>query len=187
VGFVSATGGEGKTTAALGLAAALARQPDRRVLLIEADLRKPSIDRSLGLERVDGLAEWLETTPASVPLRRLMPQGFCLLSAGRSVTPHPELLGSSRMARLLQAARHAFDHVVVDCPPLAPVADSVVLQDLVDGFLFVVRVRHSPVETIQRALANVKPERVLGIVLNDHREMLRSYYSYGYRYYGEKK
>lgn len=188
VGIVSAGGGEGKTTVALGLATAMSREQDRRVLLIEADLRKPSIDNYLGLERRDGLSEWLETTPPQAPVSRVSSLGFFLLSAGRPSSQAADWLGSDRMARLLESARRSFDFVVVDCPPLAPVADSVMLQDLLDGFFLVVRTRHTPLETILRSVSNVKPERIQGIVVNGHRELLRSYYNYGYggyRYYGQ--
>ncbi len=184
LGIVSAGGGEGKTTVALGLAAAMAREQDRRVLLIEADLRKPSIDNYLGLERRPGLSEWLDATPAQVTVSRVVSLDFFLLSAGRVTSKAADWLGSDRMARLLESARRSFDFVVVDCPPLAPVADSVILQDLLDGFFLVVRTRHTPSETILRAVSNVKPERIHGIVVNGHRELLRSYYSYGYQYYG---
>jgi capsular exopolysaccharide synthesis family protein len=185
VGLVSAAGGEGKTTAALGLAMAIAQDRDKRVLVIEADLRKPSIDGYLGLPRVAGLGDWLEEAQGTVTVRRLAPHGFFLLSAGRPAPHRPELLGSDRMGRLLEASRRYFDFVVVDCPPLVPVADSVILQDLLDGFIFVVRARHSPRETLQRALSRVKPDRIQGVIFNDYREMLPNYYNYGYRQYGQ--
>jgi capsular exopolysaccharide synthesis family protein len=184
IGLVSATAGEGKTTVTLGLAMAIAQEPDRRVLVIEADVRKPSIDSYLGLSRVSGLGDWLEEAQGTVTVRRLVPQGFFLLSAGRSSLQRPELLGSDRMGRLLEAARRYFDFVVVDCPPLVPVADSVILQDLLDGFLFVVRARHSPRETLQRAISNIKADRIQGVVFNDYKDLLPGYYNYGYRQYG---
>jgi capsular exopolysaccharide synthesis family protein len=183
IGVVSATGGEGKTTISIGLAAAMS-DPGRKVLLMECDLRKPAIEKYLGLERVEGLGEWLGGSGSIAPTRRVASLGFSLLSAGRSPA-NAELLGTDRMAHMLQSARRSFDWVVVDCPPLAPVADSVVLQDMLDGFLLVVRTRHTPIETIQRAVSHVKPERIQGIVVNGHRELLHSYYNYGYRYYGE--
>lgn len=185
VGIVSATGGEGKSTISLGLAQAMAQEPNKRILLVEADLRKSVIEGYLGLPRTAGLAEWLQGSERTVHVRRVVPQGFDLLSAGHATGEHPELLGSSRMTELLEAARHHFDFVVVDCPPLVPVADSVVLQDLLDGFLFVVRARHSPRETLLKALSHLKPDRVQGLVFNDHREIIPGYYSYGYRQYGQ--
>jgi capsular exopolysaccharide synthesis family protein len=184
IGMVSASRGEGKTTVALGLAAILARAPGCRVLVIEADLRKPSIERYLGMSRSEGLVDWLRGTVTHVPLRRVVPPKFCLLSAGRAPFDHPELLASERMVRILEAGRHEFDYVIVDCPPLIPVADTVILQDLLDGFLWVVRSRRAPRETLRKAAGQLKPERVQGIVFNDHHQILSRYESYGYGSYG---
>lgn len=182
VGMVSGSQGEGKTTISLGLAAAMAREPDRRVLLIEADFRRSAVETYLGLTRAPGLAEWLSGWDETVNVRNLGEPGFFLLTAGAGAT-QPELFRSVRMIRLLEAARRCFDYVIVDCPPLIPVADSVLLQDLVDGFLLVVRARHCPRETIQRAISHLNPDRVQGVVLNDYHEVIPSYYTYAYRYY----
>ncbi len=188
IGVVSASAGEGKTTVTLGLATALAQEPGRRVLLIEADLRKPSISNYLGLPPSNGLAEWIEDSSAKVSVRRVTPQNFHLLAAGRSGGERRhEFLQSERMVQLLAAARGAYDWVLLDCPPLTPVADAVVLQDLLDGFLLVIRERHAPVDMITRALSHVKADRIQGMVLNDHHEVLRKYSRYGYKYYGQYK
>jgi Mrp family chromosome partitioning ATPase len=88
------------------------------------------------------------------------------------------------MAALLQSARGAFDFVVLDAPPILPVADAVLLQDLVDGFVLVVRSRLTPREAVREALGRLLPERVLGVVLNDHKEYRHSYRSYAYDRYG---
>jgi capsular exopolysaccharide synthesis family protein len=181
-GVVSAGPEEGKTTLAVGLAVALAQEPGRRVLLVEADLRKPALEKYLGLHRESGVGDWLEGTSRRVPVRRLMPQGFFLLPAGRFPSRRPELLQSERMARLLDVARASFDAVIVDCPPLAPVADSLLLQPLLDGFVFVVRARHSPLEAVTTALGSLQPEKVAAVVLNDQRERALKYYGYGYGY-----
>jgi Mrp family chromosome partitioning ATPase len=184
IGIVSAVPGEGKTTVALGLAAALARQPGRRVLLVECDLRKPAAERYLGLPRETGVAEWLAGASEPVALRRVVPPGFLLLSAGRGDLERPDLLGSRRMAGLLEGARRAFDIVLVDCPPITPVSDSVLLQDMLDGFLFVVRSRTSPREAILRGISRLRPGAVRGVVLNDQREIVPRYHTSGYRRYG---
>jgi capsular exopolysaccharide synthesis family protein len=185
VGIVSASAGEGKSTMVLGLGTTLAQEPDRKVLVIDCDLRKPTLEKYLGLSHVAGLSEWLEGRVSAVPVRRVEPQGFFLLAPGHSSNQRPELLGSERMARLLEAAREVFDFVILDCPPLVPVADSVILQDLVDGFLFVVRARHSPRDTVSKALSHLKADRVRGAIFNDHRDVLPGYNSYrgygGYR------
>jgi Mrp family chromosome partitioning ATPase len=182
IGMVSATPGEGKTTVALGLAAALADAPDRRVLLVEADLRRPAVEEYLGMARSAGLAEWLEGSDAPISLRRVAPQGFWLLSAGEAGLSSQDALGSQRMAVLLDACREQFDNVVIDCPPLAPVADSVLLQDFVDGFLLVVRARHAPRDVVSRAVSRLRSERVAGVVFNDQEEVFPGYsFSYAYQ------
>jgi capsular exopolysaccharide synthesis family protein len=182
LGFVSASGGEGKTTISLGLAMTLA-QEGTRVLLIEVDMRRPAVERYLGWARAEGLGDYLLGTSTEVPLRTL-PAGLCVLSAGRAAPA--DLLESERMRGLLNAARESFDFVVVDCPPLGPVADAVILQDLVDGFVFVVRARHSPIETITKALSHLKANRVVGVVFNANREILTNYYSYSYSKYRDR-
>jgi capsular exopolysaccharide synthesis family protein len=180
LGLVSATGGEGKTTLSIGIAAALADEPDRRVLLVEADLRKPAIEAYLGLPRAPGVSDWLKGA-SGLPVRWVTPPGFALLSGGRAPLERPELLGSARMITLLESARQSFDFVIVDCPPVSPVADAVILQDHIDGFLFVVRARHGQKETVVRAASRLKAGRILGMVFNDQREILPRY---GYGRYG---
>jgi succinoglycan biosynthesis transport protein ExoP len=187
IGIVSAAVGEGKTTVALGLARALALDRRRRVLLLEFDLRRPALDRALGLTPPKvGLREYLQGDGDTPVLRRPMRGAFFLLSAGSGVLGKPEILSSARLARVFEAADRVFDYVVVDCPPLLPVADAVVAQDILDGFVFVVRSRHSPRETIQRAVSLLRPEAIVGIVLNGQRDILPSYSGYAYRRYDQK-
>lgn len=183
-GIVSSAPGEGKSTVALGLASAIAAERDRKVLLVDADLRKSALTEYLALAPGAGLIEWLEGRVDKAPLHRVEPPGFSVLTSGMPHDIQPELLGGERMERLLEAARSAFDVVIVDCPPLLPVADSVILQDLLDGFLFVVRARHSPRETILKAVSHLKPGRVRGLVFNGYREVIPGYQTYGYRTYG---
>jgi capsular exopolysaccharide synthesis family protein len=185
VGIVSSASGEGKTTISLGLAVAMAREPGCRVLLIEADVRRPAINDRLDLTHSPGLGEWLQSTDDAIPVRVVTPHRFSLLSAGRVALEHTDLLASVRMARLIEAARQYFDFVIIDCPPLLPVADSALLQDLVDGFLLVVRARHTPAQTIRRALSRLKAEKIQGLVFNGQRELLRSSYGAAYKAYGQ--
>ena len=182
IGVVSAVPGEGKTTVALGLAAALARVCPHRVLLLEADLRQPSIEKYLGLPRVSGVSEWLSGRSSNVPVRVIDPPGFSVISAGREPLAHPDLLGSDRMGALLGAGQLSFGFLVVDCPPLSPVADAVSLQDLLDGFLLVVQARSAPKELLERAVGRLHEGRIQGVVFNDQPEILPNSYSYGRRW-----
>ncbi len=173
IGVVSASEGEGKTTVAVGLAAALASEAPKRVLLVEANLRRPALEKRFALSQTAGLTEWLQGSIANVSLSRLEPFGFTLLRAGGVTEKSSDLLTGERMGELLQHCRDRYDHVILDCNALTPVADAVVLQDLVDGFLMVVRSRFAASETVQRALTHLKRGTVKGIVFNAHRRILR--------------
>jgi capsular exopolysaccharide synthesis family protein len=182
--LTSALPGEGKSTVALGLAAAFAREPGRRVLLVEADLRRPTVSENLGLPPVPGLSEWLNGGLDQVPIRLVQPGGFSVLVAGQDPLERPESLGSPLMDALLRTARSAFDDVLVDAPPLLPVADATLMQDLLDGFLLIVRSRVTPRAAILDALGRLRPEKVVGVVLNDHKVYRHSYSTYAYQKYG---
>jgi succinoglycan biosynthesis transport protein ExoP len=182
--LTSALPGEGKSTLSVGLASALGREPGRRVLLIEADLRRPSLAQTLGLAPAHGLSEWLNGTLDYVPVRAVEPGGFFLVAAGQTELRRPELMGSPRMDAVLRAARRLFDLVLLDAVPVLPVADTVLMQDLVDGFQLVVRSRRTPKDAIHDTLAKLRPDRVIGVVFNGHREYKASHKYYGYQRYG---
>jgi succinoglycan biosynthesis transport protein ExoP len=184
IALSSALPGEGKSTVSVGLATALARERGRRVLLIEADLRRPSISETLGLPPAPGLSEWLAGSLDQVPVRLYERGGFFVLAAGQAEFDKPESLGSPLMEALLRSARESFDFVLVDSPPVLPVADTILMQDLLDGFLLVARSRQTPREAILEALGRLRSDKIRGIVLNDHREYRHSYQTYGYERYG---
>jgi len=180
----SALPSDGKTTVSFGLSIALARDPAQRTLLIEADVRRPSLSATLGLPPDPGLAEWLNGAADHVSVRALDSTGLFVLGAGQAGLEQPETLRSKRMEALFRAARVRFDTVVVDTAPVLSVADAVFIQDLVDGFLLVVRSRQTPRNAVRDALARLRPDRVAGIVVNDHREYADSYYTRAYSRYG---
>jgi polysaccharide biosynthesis transport protein len=187
IALTSPLAGEGKSTISVGLAAALAREPGRRVLLIEADLRCGVLQRTLGIAHSPGLAEWLNGTIDYLPVRVLEPGGFFLLVAGQTQLERPELLGSTRMEGLLRAARGLFDFVILDATPVLPVADAVLIQDLVDGFLMVVCSRRTRKDAVRDALARLRADRVMGLVLNQHVGVDRSYQDQSYQAYVRTK
>jgi Mrp family chromosome partitioning ATPase len=175
---VSSIEADGKTSVAMGLAAACAHAGPR-VLLIDADLRQREICARLGIAPCPGLAEWLEGRQDRLLVRRVGPAGFHLLSAG--MTPcRPELLGSPRLSRLLSSAERQFDLIILDCAPLLPVADSLALRDQVSCFLMVVRARHTPREAVSRGVALLGPNRIVGVIMNAHRSRLPTRRGYHY-------
>ena len=159
---------EGKTFVALNLAAALCQRGRNKVLLVEADLRRPSCSCALGLSPVPGLAECCANhAPAPGFVYRVSGLDICLLPAGESPGSAIEWLPSQRMAQVMAEAGGVFDWVVVDSAPLLPVADSVVLSRLCDGILLVVRRNRALKSALQEALNRCEPGKLLGLVLND--------------------
>jgi non-specific protein-tyrosine kinase len=180
--LTSSVEGDGKTSVAVGLAAALANA-GQRVLLVDADLRRRDVGPTLAIPPAPGLAEWLESGPNMLPVRRVSKVGFHVLLAG--IAPcRPELLGARRLTELLISAQRQYDFVLLDCAPLLPVSDSLGLKDQVDGFLLVVRARHSPREAVARATALLGRRRIVGIVLNAYRSRMPMGSAYGYGSYG---
>jgi len=171
IGVVGATLGEGTSTTALGFAAALAADRRDRVLLLELDRSRPSLDRALGLDPPSvGLGEYLDGKGENPVLRR--PSGsFWLLSAGAPAGSRASSPG--RLASLFRATDRVFDTVIADFAPLLAGELTAALQDLVDGFVLVVRSRHAPRHEILRAASLLRPGGVVGLVLNAQRDPRR--------------
>lgn len=177
----SATPGEGKTTTIVNLAIAFS-QTGAKVLLIDADLRRPTVAKVLGLENWTGLTPALisQEEPAQF-MQQTGINGLTVLTSG-PLPPNPaELVGSGKMERLLQHVAEQFDVVLVDTPPVLAVTDACVLAPKVDGALLVVRsgkVEREKAVRAKEALTAVKAN-VLGAVLSD----VASKHGEGYYYY----
>jgi len=178
---------EGKTFVTNNLAQSIVRQPDRRVLIIDADLRCSRLHVPLGAPASPGLTEYLkgEADEASI-LQNGFEGNLCFIPGGSESTHPSELLSNGRLKTLLARMTPVFDWVILDSPPLLPVADSSFLADLVDGILLVVRAGSTPMATAQRSCQELQGRNVVGVVLNavDPAQAYGSYYSsaYGYGY-----
>ncbi len=155
--------GDGKTHVAVNLALTLSESYCRRVLLIDADLRRPSLHTMFGLHNVRGLSDLLKTAPvATVEISATL----TLLPAGR---PEPNPLGalaSDGMKRVVDDAVRSFDWVIVDAPPVGILADGRLVSENVDGAILVVRAGITRFPELQAAAETLGRERILGIVLN---------------------
>ena len=159
---------EGKSFVSLNLAETISQRGRNKVLLLEADLRRPSCCSGLELSPVAGLAEcFASNDPVANFVYRISGLGLCLMPAGARVAAGTELLASRRMSHVLAETGRTFDWVFVDCPPLLPVADSVVLSRLCDGIVLVVRRNKALNTAVGEALKRIEPGKLLGIVLND--------------------
>ena len=162
----SALPGEGKTLTSINLALALSELLHRRVLLIDADLRRPSIDAVWKISGVSGLSDHLRAWPQEKLALVQLTELLTLLPAG-SPDPNPTSgLASPRMKQILEEAAEQFDWIVLDSPPLEAVSDANLLVSMVDAALLVVRVGLAPCKAVQSAVNTLGRERVLGVVLN---------------------
>lgn len=177
--------GEGKTLVSVNLALSLAQEMDSRVLLVGCDLRRPSIHRFLGLsaDQQLGLHEYLEgQVSLEKAIWRFGGTSLHVLNAG-SVPENPsELLGSRRMEKTLNYLAGQFDQVVLDAPPLNPVADPAILIPLVDGVLTVVRYGQTGRAGLSKALELVPKDKALGLVFNAADMRFSGYYYSSYEY-----
>lgn len=181
----SAQPGEGKTTVSANLAISLA-QLGQRVLLIDGDLRRPSVHRAFQIQGSLGVVSYLTGQQGwRAAVEKTSLPALDVLVSG-PVPPNPaELLSSDRMQTLIQEALEEYKFVVVDSPPLLNVSDSRILATLVEGVVLVVKGGDTPCELAQRAQAYVSDvgARVIGAVLNNvdlHREEYSYYQAYSY-------
>jgi capsular exopolysaccharide synthesis family protein len=183
----SASPSDGKTLTAINLALILSESYQRRVLLIDADLRRPSIHDVSGMPNVMGLSEGLRAKLEQKLTVFRLTKNLSLLPAGR---PDPDPMGgltSSRMQRILADASSRFDWVVIDAPPVGTVADASILSEMVDGVLMVVRAGKTGYALTQKAIEAVGRDRILGVVLNAVENVSGEAYEYAnyYRPVGE--
>ncbi|HEY4978724.1 MAG TPA: CpsD/CapB family tyrosine-protein kinase [Candidatus Acidoferrum sp.] len=172
---------EGKTFVAANLAQSIVRQNDRRVLLIDADLRASRLHLGLGAPSTPGLTDYLrgEVDEFAV-IQRGLEGNLCFIPGGSLVSNPSELLLGERMKRLLDMVTPIFDWVILDSPPALPVHDASMLADLCDGVLFVVRAGYTDFELAEKASSEFHDKNLLGVVLN----CVEKGESYGEYYYG---
>ncbi len=158
---------EGKTFVAANLAQSIVRQPDRKVLLIDADLRASRMHQLLGAPRSPGLSDYLRDVADEFQVvQKGSESNLCFIPAG-SEAPNPsELLLNDRMKRLLDLMTPIFDWIIIDTPPALPVHDASMMADLCDGVLFVVRAGSTDNELATKAAAGFQDKNLLGVVLN---------------------
>jgi len=160
--------GEGKTVTAANLALSLAQGQERRVCLIDANLRSPRIDRMFGVPRQPGLAEVLAgRNRLDEAIVQIEGSSLSLLTAGATHPRPAELLMTSAMRRIIDELRSVFDFILIDTPAMQPLADVGSLTPFVDSVLLVARAGMTSKAAIREAAAGMGTTTVLGIVLNE--------------------
>jgi len=178
----SAAGGEGKSLTALNLSMALASSVEGRVLLVDCDLRRPQVHERLGLKDPSGFSDLLALTDREVSPFVSKAGNLHVMPGGTQLSDPVELLSSRRTREILARLRQEYQLIVLDSPPIVPIADSHFLAGLADGVILVIRARQTRRELLQRAVESLGATNIVGVVLNDV-EYGDTRYAYAYRYY----
>jgi protein-tyrosine kinase len=164
--ITSANPGDGKTLTATNLALTLSESYRRQVLLVDADLRRPSLHEVFRVPNVAGLNDGLKARQSAKLAVLRITDTLTLLPAGRPDPDPMSSLTSTRMGDILREGATRFDWVIVDTAPIGLLADANLLSTMVDGALLVVRANQTPFAAVSKALENLGRDRVLGVVLN---------------------
>ena len=171
IAITSAIAAEGKTTLALNLAITLAQNLEgKRILLIDADMRKPRVSERLSLNtNSHGLSEYLAGIDDDphfdyIPQYKLM----VLCSGSQNVNP-TKLIGSEKMRKLIEACEDEFDYVIIDTPPINVVTDALLLNKSVNGYIISTRAEHSNLNGVSECVSKLEQvgAEIFGIVLTD--------------------
>lgn len=179
----SSVAGEGKSTSAINIAVAFS-QLGCRVLLIDADMRKPSVHKKLRLSNEKGLSSVLVGfSQLDESITEVNPN-FHVITAGPTPPNPSELLGSDQMTSLLDKLEHTYDYIIIDTPPVNIVPDALVVAPNTSGIVFVVQDFITPHAQFQKALSSIEfaGVRMLGVILNGSSGGATKKYRYKYRY-----
>ena len=183
IAITSAAGGDGKSTTAANLAV-VAAQGGRRVCLVDADLRRPTVHDIFGLRNIDGLVTALEHgQPLHTVAQATDIEGLSVAVAGRGADERfHDLLTSQRLENVLRQSSGAFDIVIFDSPPVTSVADALNIAAVCDGVILVVRAGSVPFSVLRRAIGQVTQVKghVMGVLLNRVDLRATDSQSYGY-------
>jgi capsular exopolysaccharide synthesis family protein len=170
---------EGKSVVAGNLACTLALKTQQKILLLEGDLRRPSLSKMFGLGKNPGLCEWLRQERSLVAsIYRLAGSGLWILPAGSAPSNALELLQSANLSTLMDQLTEWFDWIVIDSPPVLPLADTSVWMRLADGILLTSRQGITEKRQLQRGLEAIESKKLIGAIVNSSRTAAASDYYY---------
>lgn len=175
---------EGKSSVAINLGITVS-QTGKRVLLVDADLRRPSLSKTFDLDYREGLSTlFLKNEDMDRFIKKTFINNLFILFSGLPPPNPSEILGSEKMREFIVQAKEKFDFIIFDSPPLLPVTDAAVLSKACDGTIIVIRSGKTVIEAasrVKRILENLKVN-VIGVVLNDIDQTKEHYYYYDYKY-----
>jgi len=157
---------EGKSTISTNLACTLARRKNQKTLLLEGDLRRPNIANQFGIGKLPGLCEWLGGQTESINIYKLESLGLWVLPAGATPQNPLELMQSGKLSLLMEKLESWFDWIVIDSPPVLPLADTSLWSRLADGILLVTRKDTTEKQQLKRGLEAIEKSKLLGALVN---------------------
>jgi capsular exopolysaccharide synthesis family protein len=170
---------EGKSMVAANLACTLALRTQQRILMLEGDLRRPSLSKMFGIGRNPGLCEWLERGHSlTASIYHLANPGVWILPAGSAPSNALELLQSGKLSTLMDQLTMWFDWIIIDSPPVLPLADTSVWMRLADGILLATRQGTTEKRQLQRGLEAIEPKKLIGALVNSSKSATASDYYY---------
>lgn len=181
--ITSSEPGEGKSTTAGNLALSLA-QGDKKVILIDCDLRRPSIHKKFKLSNSRGLSDLIVEKESVTNIGYKYNDNLTILTSGK-IPPNPaEMLASKAMTALIDALKKVFDYVILDTPPVQAVTDAQILSTKADGTILVVRAEKTKKDSVHNSIGLLRKvnANIIGTVLNGLEESKNNYYYY----YGEE-
>jgi len=195
IGVTSATRGEGKSTVAVNLAISLA-QLNKKVVLIDCDLRLPTVLTKLNIKMQDGLSNYLSGMVDSIPVVRLKKRDIDVIPSGMIPPDSTALINSDEMTKMLKMLRKSYEYIVFDFPPINIVSDAALLSSEMDGYLIVVRDGLSRIQQLNETFRQMRlvGAKIIGFVYNG-KDREKKYYKYkkgkqyysNYYYYYKKK
>ncbi|HXY07817.1 MAG TPA: CpsD/CapB family tyrosine-protein kinase [Terriglobales bacterium] len=173
---------EGKSMLAANLACTLARRKEKKTLLLDGDLRRPTVAKQLGLGHVSGLSECLQDdAKLTASVYRLDALGLWVLPAG-SATQNPlELMQSGRLSPVMDQLTEWFDWIVIDSPPVLPFADTIIWARMSDGILLATRQGKTEKKQLQRGLEALEESKLVGAIVNSSTNTAHSDYYHRYQ------
>jgi protein-tyrosine kinase len=183
--ITSSAPGEGKTTVSLNLALAFSQEINKKVILVDADLRQPSIYADK-YSNSKGLSDYLSGLASNSEIMiHFEAENFMVIPAGTPANKPAELIGSKKMKELMKNLREYWDDtfVIIDSPPVLSTTEPLLLSEWVDGVILVVMPRHVPKSAVRRVVDSIGREKIIGVVFNQkNMRPGKHYYDYYYRY-----
>lgn len=188
VGIISANRGDGKSSIASNLAISLG-QINKKVVLIDCDLRLPTIAQKFGVRSAPGLSNYLSGDVSDIPIVHEQTRGIDLITSGNLPPDSTALISSKEMTALIETLKQSYDYIVFDFPPINIVSDAAILSDQIDGYLIVVRQNASEYQMVEETIRQMRfaDAKVIGFAFNGKGAAKKSYYKKYYKKNGYYK